>query len=44
MDTNKIFININYAPDEKTLKATNFYINKLTSAIELLKQKCYEMK
>ena len=44
IDTHKIFVNIKYVPNGKTLKATSFYINQLTSAIELLKQKCYEMK
>ena len=44
IDTHKIFVNIKYVPNGRTLKATNFYIDQLISQIELLKQKCYEMK
>ena len=44
IDTHKIFVNIKYIPNGKILKATSFYLDQLTSSIELLKQKCYEMK
>ena len=44
IDTHKIFVNIKYIPNGRTLKATSFYLDQLLSQIELLKQKCYEMK
>ena len=44
IDTHKIFVNIKYIPNGRTLKATSFYIEQIISQIELLKQKCYEMK
>ena len=44
IDTHKIFVNIKYIPNGRTLKATNFYLDQLISQIELVKQKCYEMK
>ena len=44
IDTHKIFVNIKYVPNGRTLKATSFYIEQLIAQIELLKQKCYEMK
>ena len=40
----KIFVNIKYVPNGCSLRATSFYIDQLISQIELLKQKCYEMK
>ena len=44
IDSHKIFTNINYVPNGKTEVATNFYISKLIENIEILKEKCYEMK
>ena len=44
IDTHKIFVNIKYIPNARTQKATNFYVEQLVNQIELLKQKCYEMK
>ena len=44
IDTHKIFVNIKYIPNSRTQKATNFYVEQLVNSIELLKQKCYEMK
>ena len=44
IDTHKIFVNIKYIPNGKKESATNFYINKLVDQIEILKEKCYEMK
>ena len=44
IDTHKIFTNIKYVPNGKIENATNFYINRLVSQIEILKEKCYEMK
>ena len=44
IDTHKIFTNIKYVPNGKTEIATNFYINRLIDQIEILKEKCYEMK
>ena len=44
IDTHKIFTNIKYVPNGKTEDATSFYINRLESQIEILKEKCYEMK
>ena len=44
IDTHKIFVNINYVPNGKTLEATNYYINQLVNQIEKVKLKCYEMK
>ena len=44
IDTHKIFVNIKYIPNCRTQKATNFYVEQLVNQIELLKQKCYEMK
>ena len=44
IDTHKIFVNIKYIPNSRTQKATNFYVEQLVNQIELLKQKCYEMK
>ena len=44
IDTHKIFTNIKYVPNGKTEIATNFYINRLIGQIEILKEKCYEMK
>ena len=44
IDTHKIFVNIKYIPNGRTEKATNFYLEQLVNQIELLKQKCYEMK
>ena len=44
IDTHKIFVNIKYVPNGRTLKATSFYIEQLINQIELVKQKCYEMK
>ena len=44
IDTHKIFVNINYIPNGKINEATNYYISQLTNQIELVKQKCYEMK
>ena len=44
IDTHKIFVNIRNIPESRTLKATNFYVEQLVNQIELLKQKCYEMK
>ena len=44
IDTHKIFTNIKFVPNGKIEKATNFYINRLVEEIELLKEKCYEMK
>ena len=44
IDTHKIFVNIRNIPNSRTQKATNFYVEQLVNQIELLKQKCYEMK
>ena len=44
IDTHKIFVNIRNIPNGRTQKATNFYLEQLVNQIELLKQKCYEMK
>ena len=44
IDTHKIFVNIKYIPNCRKQKATNFYVEQLVNQIELLKQKCYEMK
>ena len=44
IDTHKIFVNIRNIPESRKLKATNFYVEQLVNQIELLKQKCYEMK
>ena len=44
IDCHKIFTNINYVPNGKTDPATNFYISKLIENLEILKEKCYEMK
>ena len=44
IDTHKIFTNINFVPKGKIDNATNFYINRLVDQIEILKEKCYEMK
>ena len=44
IDSHKIFTNIKYVPNGRTEPATNFYINKLVEYIEILKEKCYEMK
>ena len=44
IDTHKIFVNIKYVPNGLKESATYFYINQLVEEIELLKQKCYEMK
>ena len=44
IDTHKIFVNIRNIPDSRKQKATNFYVEQLVNQIELLKQKCYEMK
>ena len=44
IDTHKIFVNIRNIPNGRTQKATNFYLEQIVNQIELLKQKCYEMK
>ena len=44
IDTHKIFVNIRNIPESRKLKATNFYVEQLVNQVELLKQKCYEMK
>ena len=44
IDTHKIFTNIKFVPKGKIEKATSFYINRLVDEIEILKEKCYEMK
>ena len=44
IDTHKIFVNIKYIPNGKINEATNYYINRLLDEIEILKEKCYEMK
>ena len=44
IDTHKIFTNIKFIPNGKIEKATSYYINRLVSEIEILKEKCYEMK
>ena len=44
IDSHKMFVNIKYIPNGKTEPATNFYINQLLEQIEILKEKCYEMK
>ena len=44
IDCHKIFVNIKYIPNGKKEPATNFYINQLLEQIEILKEKCYEMK
>ena len=44
IDTHKIFTNIKYVPKGKIENATSFYINRLVAQIDILKEKCYEMK
>ena len=44
IDTHKIFTNINFVPNGKTDPACSYYINVLENKIEVLKEKCYEMK
>ena len=44
IDTHKIFVNIRNIPNGRTQKATNYYLEQIVNQIELLKQKCYEMK
>ena len=44
INTHKIFVNINFIPNGKSLESTNYYINQLVNTIESIKQKCYEMK
>ena len=44
IDCHKIFVNIRYIPNGKKELATSFYINQLLEQIEILKEKCYEMK
>ena len=44
IDAHKLFVNLKYVPNGKKEPATNFYINQLLEQIEILKEKCYEMK
>ena len=44
IDCHKIFTNIKYIPNGRTEPATNFYIKQLIEQLEILKEKCYEMK
>ena len=44
IDCHKIFVNIKYVPNGQTELATSFYIKQLMEQIEILKEKCYEMK
>ena len=44
VDAHKMFLNIKYIPNGTKEPATGYYINQLLQNIEILKEKCYEMK
>ena len=44
IDAHKMFVNIKFIPNGTKEPATGYYINQLLQHIEILKEKCYEMK